>query len=203
MQFIIDKVDIIIPARNEAQTIFSIVNKCYEHEKVDNVYVVNNDSVDNTGEIATLAGANVSNTKISGYGRAVKHAIKKTTNEWIVKIDADLENFSMNWIEVLINNAIQCNCYFVKTCWLATEEDPDRVTNFTVKPALKIFYPELSSLSSPLSGIYIFNKNIIDFELLPNGFSFDVAMIIQAHKSNIKINEVKIESVMHATVKKQ
>jgi hypothetical protein len=55
-------------------------------------------------------------------------------------------------------------------------------------------------LHSPLSGIYLFDKHALDFRQLPNGFSFDIAMLISALKDAQTISQVEIETVRHATI---
>ena len=135
-----------------------------------------------------------------GYGRAVKKGLQECENQWVLKLDADIENSQSSWVEMLIDYAVREKSQLVKTCWAASIKDPERVTNFTVKPALRIFFPELLFLGSPISGIYLFDRYAFDFDQLPNGFPFDVAMLISALNQAIKIGQVEIESIQHATI---
>jgi hypothetical protein len=118
----------------------------------------------------------------------------------LLKLDADIENTRPAWVDLLIDSAIRENARLTKTYWTASIEDPDRVTNFTAKPAFRIFFPELLFLHSPLSGIYLFDKYAFDFAQLPNGFSFDVAMLVNALRGAKMISQVEIDTVRHATI---
>jgi trans-aconitate methyltransferase len=196
----IDRVDVVIPARDEVQTIADVISKIRLAPRVGRVIVVDNGSVDGTGQAAAAAGACVVRCPERGYGRAVKRGVQESGRQWVFKLDADIENADPNWVEVLIDSAMRAQSRLAKTYWTATREDPDRVTNFTVKPAFRIFYPELLHLHSPLSGIYLFDKHVFDFDQLPNGFAFDVAMLVGAVNTAQMICQVEIEPVRHATI---
>jgi SAM-dependent methyltransferase len=200
LEISINQIDVVIPARDEVDTIAEVVKKVQQSPYVANVIVIDNGSVDETSSVAADAGATIIHCPERGYGRAVKHGISKCKNEWVLKLDADIENMDSLWIERLVEAAKREKLKFVKSFWTASIQDPDRVTNFTVKPAFRIFFPELIFLRSPISGIYLFNKNSINERQLPNGFSFDVAMLIYALHNNCAIGQVEIETVKHATI---
>jgi SAM-dependent methyltransferase len=196
----IEQVDVIVPARDEVGTVAEVVAGVRQSPRVGRVIVVDNGSVDGTAEAAFSAGAFIVRCPERGYGRAVKRGLQESGSRWVLKLDADIENFEVGWVELLIERATREKSRLVKTYWPATVEDPERVTNFTVKPAFRIFFPELLHLHTPLSGIYLFDKSAFDFRQLPNGFAFDVALLISALKGAQKISQVEIESVRHATI---
>lgn len=136
----------------------------------------------------------------TGYGRAVKRGVQESDCRWILKLDSDIENANPQWVELLINSLTRAKSCLAKTYWTESLKDPNRVTNFTAKPAFRLFFPELLRVTSPLSGIYFFDKTAFDFHQLPNDFSFDVAMLISALKTAHTISEVEIESVQHSTI---
>ena len=196
----IDLLDIVIPARDEAQTIGKIVSTFKENPLVDKIIVVDNASVDDTRKVAESAGATVIECRERGYGRAVKKGVMSSTAKWIFKIDADIENPNADWLSQLVSTAIRERSELVKGCWPPSIGDPDRVTNFTAKPALRILFPEIASLKSPLSGVYLFNRTAVNISHLPNGFAFDVAMLTDLLRDGYRIAEAEIETVLHATV---
>lgn len=196
----IDLVDVVIPARDEVKTIAEVITNIRRAPRVGRVIVVDNGSVDGTGELAAAAGASVVHCSERGYGRAVKRGVQEVERRWVLKLDADIENTKPAWVELLIDCATREKSPLAKTYWTASLEDPDRVTNFTAKPAFRIFFPELLFLRSPLSGIYLFDKYAFDFRQLPNGFSFDIAMLISALREAQMISQVEIETVRHATI---
>lgn len=196
----IDQVDVVIPARDEINTIANVVSNIKQAPKVDRVIVVDNGSADGTGEAAAASGAFVVSCPQRGYGRAVKRGVQESNRRWILKLDADIENVNPRWVELLIRCATRTKCTIAKTHWPESLEEPNRVTNFTAKPAFRLFFPELLTVSSPLSGIYLFDKHVFDFHQLPNDFSFDVAMLISALRAARTISQVEIEYVKHSTI---
>ena len=196
----IDQVDVVIPARDEVKTVARLISNIRRAPRVGRVIVVDNGSVDGTGEAAAAAGASVVRCAERGYGRAVKLGVQESGRQWVLKFDADMENAEADWVELLIDCAKCEKSRLVKASWTASLADAERVTNFTVKPAFRIFYPELLFLRSPLSGIYLFDKYAFDFHQLPDGVSFDVAMLISALNAALTISQVEIESIRHATI---
>lgn len=199
----INKVDVVIPARDESETIGKVVSTLKLSKYVDRVIVVDNDSADSTGEDAESAGAEVIKCLPKGYGAALKKGLSYSEKKYIVKVDGDIQNPNHKWVNSLIDCAIQNNNPFIKTCWRPTLEDPDRVTNFTVKPLFKSLFPELLYLKSPLSGIYLLDKEIIAIDFLPNDFAFDVALLLEIHAKYGRCEQIEIESVMHGAISNQ
>ncbi|HKY27953.1 MAG TPA: methyltransferase domain-containing protein [Pyrinomonadaceae bacterium] len=199
-QISIDQVDVVIPARNEAKTITDVISKIQHAAKVGRVIVVNNGSSDGTGVAAAATGAFVADCPEQGYGRAVKRGVQESDCRWILKLDADIENANSKWVELLIECATRSNSRLAKTYWTESHEDPNGVTNFTAKPAFRLFFPELLRVRNPLSRIYLFDKYAFDLQQLPNDFSFDVAMLISALKTAQTISQVEIEMVKHSTI---
>lgn len=196
----VGEVDVIIPARNEADTIGDVVKACSKSPRVGRIIVVDNGSVDGTKEVALAAGALVLPCAERGYGRALRQGMEAAQSRWVFKLDADIENADPSWVESLIAEAERHGAGLVKGCWNPSLEDPDRVTNFTVKPALRIFFPELLSQKSPLSGVYLLDRQCFDFSQLPNGYSFDVALLINALSAGVVTAQAELPSVQHATI---
>jgi SAM-dependent methyltransferase len=196
----VDRPDVIIPARDEAQTIAHVIATLRKSPDIGRIIVVDNGSVDNTRGVAQEAGATVVDCPERGYGRAVKQGVRAATSRWVFKLDADIENPNVQWPRIFTTAAQEKQVSLVKGCWIPSLEDPDRVTNFTAKPAFRIFFPELAKLRSPLSGVFLFDREAINVEELPNNFSFDVAMMIKALTSGQRFCEAEIETVRHATI---
>lgn len=189
-----DKISVVIPALNEEQTILNVIIELQKSKYISEIIVIDNCSTDNTAVIADQAGAKVISCNTKGYGFAVKEGIKNSSNKLIFKIDADIKNPNYQWIEVLYKNMIENNASLVKTYW-DNKEDTMPVTNLVAKPLLKVNYPELEYVYMPLSGIYLFDKSLINLEFMENTFAFDLDLLISIHKIGHQISQVFLGEV--------
>lgn len=84
------KLSIVMPARNEAETIGMIVKRIVELHPDAEIIVVNDASTDDTASRATEAGARmVSHMYSKGNGAAIKTGARAATGKVIVFMDAD------------------------------------------------------------------------------------------------------------------
>jgi len=83
------KVSVVIPAYNEEKTIAEVIYDFKSSGYVDEVVVVNNNSSDDTGAIATQSGARVIDESIQGYGAALKKGIAKSVGDIVVLVEGD------------------------------------------------------------------------------------------------------------------
>ena len=84
------RVSVVIPAKNEAGTIGAIVTELRAALPQAEVVVVDDGSTDDTGRLATAAGARVVRHPVSrGNGAAVKAGARAATGEVLLFMDAD------------------------------------------------------------------------------------------------------------------
>lgn len=84
------RVTALVPALNEAATIAATVKAIQGTGVVDEVIVIDDASVDGTGDVASAAGAKVvTRPGRGGKGRALNVGLKEATGEIIVAVDAD------------------------------------------------------------------------------------------------------------------
>ena len=105
------KVHVIIPAFNEENSVGKVIGDL-PMNLIEEVIVVNNNSNDNTSEMAISAGATVLNESTPGYGRACLKGIsylknKAADNDIVVFLDADYSDYPEELSEVI--NPIQNN----------------------------------------------------------------------------------------------
>jgi glycosyltransferase involved in cell wall biosynthesis len=85
-------VSVIIPARDEASRIGPVVRAVLPY--ADEVLVIDDGSVDDTGSVAQTAGARVVRQAGAGYISAVKRGFQEAGGEVVVTMDADGEHRS-------------------------------------------------------------------------------------------------------------
>ena len=83
------KISAVIITRNEEKNIGRCIHSL--EGIADEVIVVDNDSTDNTMEIARGLGAKVMSHEFSGFGEQKHFAQSQACNDWILSVDADEE----------------------------------------------------------------------------------------------------------------
>lgn len=84
------KISIVIPAKNEALSLVSLIPKILEHQPDAEIIVVNDGSTDNTSEICQENNViEILNPYSMGNGAAIKAGARETTGNIIVFMDAD------------------------------------------------------------------------------------------------------------------
>jgi len=82
-------VSVVMPAYNEARGIASVVRSFLSIPEVDHVIVADNNSSDNTAQLATAAGAIVVHEPKQGYGYASQAALQAATSDYILIVESD------------------------------------------------------------------------------------------------------------------
>ncbi|WP_108063468.1 glycosyltransferase [Poseidonibacter lekithochrous] len=189
-----ERISIVIPALNEEKTIINVINELKKSEYISEIIVVDNNSSDNTAKLSKENSAKVIFCKEIGYGYALKKGILEAKNRLVFKIDADIKNVDYKWIELLYKNMVNEQSSLVKTYW-ENEKDPMPVTNLVAKPLLKYHYSSLSDIKMPISGIYLFNKSLLNIEHMQNTFALDLDILISIKKLGYKISQVSLGKV--------
>jgi len=170
-------VSVVIPARNEADTIEVVISQMLKCPRTKEVIVVDHASDDGTAEVARHAGASVVHCEGGGYGTAVKAGIRAASSDLVFKIDADIVNPDPSWIDICLNN--YSGQSLIKGTWShKTEEWP--MAHLLVRPAFHCLLPELRDIELPTSGIYLLNRAHFNLARLNEDWSLDVQLIVEA-----------------------
>lgn len=98
----------IIPAYNEEKTIENVINVVKAVDKIDRIIVVSDGSEDQTAEIARKCGVEViALSKNVGKGGAMSRGVKRSKEDIILFLDADLIGLTTKHVEDLINPIIE------------------------------------------------------------------------------------------------
>lgn len=105
-------IDVLIPARNEADTIGPLVASLRGREgamfnRVNRVIVVDNGSSDATGKVAAAAGASVVRCDDLGKGQAIARGLEEVSTERVMLCDGDLTPFRRYHMILLISDALR------------------------------------------------------------------------------------------------
>ena len=82
-------VTVVMPAYNEAKGIASVVRSFLSVPEVDQVIVADNNSTDNTAQLAAAAGATVVHESRRGYGYASQAALQAANSDYVLIVESD------------------------------------------------------------------------------------------------------------------
>ena len=188
-------VSVVVPARNEAKTIGRVIEHCLRNKTVMEVVVaIDVTTTDETERLAISAGAKVVKSGVTGFGRVLKQGIAAAKSDWIYKIDGDIENVEIDWVDRAFS-LVSENVMLVKAYW-PQDQRTRRVTFLTAKPAINYFCPELNYVRMPLAGMYLFNKTQIQMERITDGWGFDLDLLFTAHKLHGTIKQYLLPEIV-------
>lgn len=177
-------VSVVIPARDEEQTVGGIVRTIrgalVEREPlVDELVVVDSRSQDATAAVAAEAGAEVvvqddvlpALPRREGKGEALWKGLAATRGDLVVFVDGDLYDFTAGYVVGLLGPLLtQPDVDYVKGFYHrplldAQHRETDgggRVTELVARPLLNMFWPELSGFVQPLAGEYAGTRDVLE-----------------------------------------
>ncbi|OWT33822.1 dolichyl-phosphate-mannose-protein mannosyltransferase [Methanobrevibacter sp. 87.7] len=188
------KVDIVIPAFNEEESVASVVSVIKQLDYINNIIVVNDGSTDNTHNEAKNAGAVVIDHLVNkGKGAAIKTGVDSSNADIIAFIDADIKNLTPEKVDIIIKPILEGKADITKTKFA---RESGRVTELTAKPLLKFFFPEVN-YEQPLSGQFAGKRSILKKLNFESDYGVDVGIVLDADVRGIKILEVDIGDIEH------
>jgi glucosyl-3-phosphoglycerate synthase len=166
---------------------------------LDQVVVIDADSLDGTAHLAAAAGADVhqqadllpEHGPVLGKGDAMWRALSVLHGDIVCFLDGDSEYFGPHYA-CGVAGAVACEpCVrFAKGFYrrpfraghVELPEGGGRVTELTARPLLRRFYPELGAMRQPLAGEIAAPREL--FERLPfsTGYAVETAMLIDAYR---------------------
>ncbi len=187
------KISLIIPCYNEEEGLDTVLKAV--PNSIDEIIVVDNNSTDNTSNIAKSLGAIVIPEKQKGYGFAYHTGFKNASGDIFVTLDGD-GTYPVDEIEKNIEILLKENLDFISCCRfpLVNQEVMDPVSKFGNK--VLTFVTEILfgfHLKDSQSGMWIFKKNSLSkLTLKSNGMALSEEIKIEAIKRKLKFKEVHI-----------
>ncbi len=200
-----ETVSVVIPARDEAATIGVIVKRIATELAdsaglVDEVIVMDSDSVDDTGRLAREAGATVHRTahvapetgSFPGKGEALWKAQFVAEGTVLVFVDGDLTVWSPQFVVGLLGPLLaRPETLLVKGFYRrlsgagGTEtDDGGRVTELVARPLLNLWWPELASVVQPLAGEWAVRRSLMETLRVPTGYGVELAALLDTYRGH-------------------
>lgn len=188
------KVSVVIPAFNEEEIVCHVIKEALKSREVSEVILVNDGSTDQT-EQQVLKNFNgekkliyIKHKQNKGKGKALKSGVDRAHEEVILFLDADLANMNSKKIRSIYLPVLKDE---VDVSRGAFSQRMRRVTDFAVKPMLKILFPKLD-FQDPITGQVCAKRSFLQKVSLENHYGVDIALLLDAMALNQRIKEVNI-----------
>lgn len=192
-----NKIAILIPCYNEAKTIGKVVTDFKKELPEATVYVYDNNSTDDTVQIAQKAGAVVCHEYKQGKGNVIRRMFREINADCYIMVDGD-DTYSAESAPNMINLIINQNADMVVGDRLSStyfQENKRPFHNFG-NSAVRHFINFLfkSNVKDIMTGYRAFSYEFVKtFPVLSNGFEIETEMSIHAIDKNMQIENVIIE----------
>lgn len=193
-----DKVAVLIPCYNEAKTIQKVVED-YKSVLPEGgvIYVYDNNSSDDTAQIAQNAGAVVRHEYQQGKGNVIRRMFREIDAECYLMVDGD-DTYPAEYAPEMIEKVLKKNVDMVVGDRLSStyfEENKRPFHNFgnsLVRKCINMLFK--SNIKDIMTGYRAFSYQFAKgFPVLSKGFEIETEMSIHAIDKNMMIDNVIID----------
>ena len=192
-----DKIAVLIPCYNEAQTIEKVVTDFKRALPDAVIYVYDNNSTDNTAEIAAAAGAVVRHEYQQGKGNVIRRMFRDIDAQCYLMVDGD-DTYPAEFAPEMAAKVLERNVDMVVGDRLSStyfEENKRPFHNFgnsLVRWSInKLFHNDIKDI---MTGYRAFSYQFVKtFPVLSQGFEIETEMTIHASDKNMFMENVVIE----------
>jgi glucosyl-3-phosphoglycerate synthase len=194
------RVSVVIPARNEEQTVAGVVGPLAQAlvrdaPLVDELVVIDSDSTDGTAGAAAAAGAVVYRARdiapalgaYCGKGEALWKSLIVTTGDVLVFVDADLTQWGPYFVTGLVGPLLaDPGVQLAKGFYARVRTEADgsvsaeggRVTELVARPVLSLWWPQLAAVVQPLAGEWAARRALMESLSIPVGYGVELATLL-------------------------
>lgn len=191
-----NKIAVLIPCYNEIKTIAKVVKNYKEALPEADIYVYDNNSVDETDKIAKEAGAIVRYERRQGKGNVIRSMFHQIDADCYLMIDGDdtypAENARQMCVEVLSGEADMVIGDRLSSTYFEENKRPfHNIGNVTVRYLInKLFH---SNVRDIMTGYRAFSRDFVKmFPVLSKGFEIETEMTIHALDKNMLLKEIPV-----------
>ena len=191
------KTAILIPCYNEAATIEKVVSDFKKEMPHADIYVYDNNSTDNTGEIAANAGAIVRHEYRQGKGNVVRSMFHDISADCYIMVDGDdtyPAEAASTFEEIILNKQADMviGDRLSSTYFEENERRFHNSGNRFVRNSINTFFK--SDLHDIMTGMRAFNYDFVkSFPIRSKEFEIETEMSVFALMNNFKIKEIPID----------
>ena len=194
-----DKVAVLIPCYNEAETIKKVVEdyKKVIPEKGGVIYVYDNNSSDDTARIAREAGAVVRHEYQQGKGNVIRRMFREIDAQCYIMVDGD-DTYPAEYAPEMIEKVLEKKVDMVvgdrlSSTYFSENKRPfHNIGNSLVRKSINFLFK--SDIKDIMTGYRAFSYQFVKgFSVLSKGFEIETEMSIHAIDKNMLIDNVIID----------
>lgn len=192
-----DKIAVLIPCYNEATTIGKVISDLKNAVPEAVIYVYDNNSTDDTAEIAMRAGAVVKHEYMQGKGNVIRRMFREIDAEAYIMIDGDdtypAENAAEMARMVLEDKIDMVVGDRLSSTYFTENKRPfHNMGNSLVRLAINRLFD--NDIKDVMTGYRAFSYNFVKtFPVLSHGFEIETEMTIHAVDKKMTVQNVVIE----------
>ncbi len=192
-----DKIAVLIPCYNEGKTIGKVVGDFKRVLPEAVIYVYDNNSRDDTAEIAKNAGAVVRREYMQGKGNVIRRMFREIDAEVYIMTDGD-DTYPAEYAremadKVLLRNADMVVGDRLSSTYFTENKRPfHNLGNSVVRGSINHLFK--NDIKDVMTGYRAFSYNFVKtFPVLSRGFEIETEMTIHAVDKNMAVENVVID----------
>lgn len=193
----LDKIAVLIPCYNEAQTIGKVVNDTKAALPEAVIYVYDNNSTDDTAKIAADAGAIVRHEYQQGKGNVIRRMFREIDAQCYLMIDGD-DTYPLEHAREMVSLVLEKNADMVvgdrlsSTYFTENKRPFHNFGNSLVRGSINYLFH--SNIKDIMTGYRAFSYGFVKtFPVLSRGFEIETEMTIHAVYNNMQIENVIVD----------
>ncbi len=192
-----DKVAVLIPCYNEAQTIKKVVTDAKKALPEATIYVYDNNSTDNTDILAKEAGAVVRYERRQGKGNVIRRMFREIDAHCYIMLDGD-DTYPLDYARQMVEAVLQRNADMVigdrlsSTYFKENKRPFHNMGNALVRGTINRLFG--CNVKDIMTGYRAFSYGFVKtFPVLSKGFEIETEMTIHAVYNNMQLENIIVD----------
>ncbi len=192
-----DKIAVLIPCYNEAQTIAKVVRDAAETLPEAVVYVYDNNSTDGTAKLAQAEGAIIRHEYKQGKGNVIRRMFREIDAECYLMLDGD-DTYPLECAREMVDRVLDKNADMVvgdrlSSTYFAENKRPfHNFGNSLMRMGINSLFR--SNIKDIMTGYRAFSYEFVKtFPIFSQGFEIETEMTIHAVNYNMQVENVVVE----------
>lgn len=192
-----DRIAVLIPCYNEEKTIDKVVSDTKRELPDATIYVYDNNSTDNTVQIAKDAGAIVRHEYMQGKGNVIRRMFREINAECYIMVDGD-DTYPMEYAKEMADKVLNHNADMVvgdrlsSTYFTENKRPFHNFGNSLVRKTINQLFD--CNIKDIMTGYRAFSYQFVKtFPVLSKGFEIETEMTIHAVNNNMQVENVIVE----------